>query len=433
MRIFFIFLLVFFSQFRSVAQSAKQKVFTEDIYHFWEAFDSVAVQGDSVRRVQLIQKLYIDRGTEGLHAFMKARNYSAALYEDLIKRYPKFWASVRANTLAAGTKGEEIEKSIVRFRQLYPALKEARMYFTIGGLRSGGTTDDDKVLIGSEIATADAATDVSEFPNKWLAGVFKEQSLDNLVYLNIHEYVHTQQQQSSGNTLLAAAIKEGSCDFIAEKVMGTPIQRNYINYGRSHEAEVKKDFLAEMFAPDRSRWLANGANAPVMADLGYFVGYAICNAYYNTSANKGKAIAEIIHLNYSNEKGVEAFLARSGYFPEPYDKAELLRRYNEKIPAIMRIEPFENGSRDVDASVKEVRIVFSREMRDGVSINYGAKGKETYPITETEGYQADQKTYMLKVALQPQHEYEFVLTPRRFLSLDGFGIPGDYRVYFKTK
>jgi hypothetical protein len=432
MRTFFILLLLSITQIQSTAQSAKQKVFTEDIDHFWEAYDSVAVQNDSAHKVQQIQKLYIDRGTEGLHAFMKARNYSAALYEDQIRRYPKFWASVRANTQAARAKGAEIEQSIRHFRQLYPALKEARMYFTIGGLRSGGTTEGDKVLIGSEIATADPATDVSEFPNKWLAGVFKEQSLDNLVYLNIHEYVHTQ-QVGRGNTLLAAAIKEGACDFIAEKVMGTPIRRNYINYGRQHEAEVKKDFLAEMFAPDYSRWLSNGASAPVMADLGYFMGYVICDAYYNASASKSKAIAEIINLNYSNEKRVEAFVAKSGYFPEPYDKAELLRRYKEQVPVVVRIEPFKNGSRDVDASLKEVRIVFSREMKDGVSINYGAKGKDAYPITETEGYQADQKTYVLKMALEPGRDYEFVLTPRRFVSKEGFGIPGDYRVYFKTK
>jgi hypothetical protein len=65
------------------------------------------------------------------------------------------------------------------------------MYFTVGGLRSGGTTIDDMVLIGSEIATGNASTDVSEFPNKWLEGVFKNQKADNIIPLNIHEYVHT--------------------------------------------------------------------------------------------------------------------------------------------------------------------------------------------------------------------------------------------------
>jgi hypothetical protein len=37
------------------------------------------------------------------------------------------------------------------------------------------------------------------------------------------------------------------------------------------------------------------------------------------------------------------------------------------------------------------------------------------------------------MALEPGRDYEFVLTPRRFVSKEGFGIPGDYRVYFKTK
>jgi hypothetical protein len=433
MRIIFILACIFlFQSIALKAQTTKQKVFTEDIDHFWEAFDSVAVAGDSAGKVQLIQRLYIDRGSEGLHAFMKARDYSAVLYAYLIKTYPKFWASVRANTLAAKTKGVEIEKSILRFKQLYPGLKDANMYFTIGGLRSGGTTDGSNVLIGSEIATADPHTDVSELPNRWLAGVFREQSLDNLVYLNIHEYVHTQ-QVSGGSSLLASCIEEGACDFIAEKVMGTPIQRNYINYGRLHEAELKKDFLVEMFAPDHSRWLANGGNAPVMADLGYFMGYAICSAYYNASADKSKAISEIINLNYNSEAAVEAFLAKSGYFPEQFDKSALLQQYKEKVPVIVRVDPFGNGSKDVDPSLTEMRIVFSKEMKPGVSINYSGKGKEAYPLTEAVGYQPDQKTFILKMALQPMHEYEFVISPRRFLSKEGFPLADEYTVRFKTK
>jgi hypothetical protein len=36
---------------------------------------------------------------------------------------------------------------------LYPELREAKMYFTVGGLNSGGTTVNNMILIGTEIAT----------------------------------------------------------------------------------------------------------------------------------------------------------------------------------------------------------------------------------------------------------------------------------------
>jgi len=89
------------------------------------------------------------------------------------------------------------------------------MYFTIGGLRSGGTTSDSMVLIGAEIAMGDSTTDVSEMPNKWLKNVFAHQRPDNIVPLNIHEYIHTQQPSHGGDYLLSQTIIEGGCMLMA--------------------------------------------------------------------------------------------------------------------------------------------------------------------------------------------------------------------------
>jgi hypothetical protein len=230
---------------RSPAQDA-HKVFTSDIDNFWITFDSIQTTKDSLEQIHFIQTLYIDKGTRGLKAFMVARNYNAKLWVDLIRKYPKFWNSIRPNTLTVKSYAAEIEKSIAKLQSLYPELKEARMYFTVGGLRSGGTTMNDMVLIGAEIATGNASTDVSEFPNKWLEGVFKNQQADNLVALNIHEYVHTQQKGNS-RVLLGQAIKEGACDFITELVIGKLLPNNYLVYGREHEAELKEQFKPEMF------------------------------------------------------------------------------------------------------------------------------------------------------------------------------------------
>lgn len=38
-------------------------------------------------------------------------------------------------------------------------MRPAKMYFTIGGLRSVGTVTDDMVLVGTETATANDQTD----------------------------------------------------------------------------------------------------------------------------------------------------------------------------------------------------------------------------------------------------------------------------------
>ena len=305
--------LLFTLALTSPAQDA-QKVFTSDIDNFWIAYDSVQTTSDSLKQIHFIATLYIDKGTKGLRSFMVLRNYSAELWVSLIRKYPKFWNSIRPNTLTVKSYAADIEKSIVKFKELYPDLKEAKMFFTVGGLRSGGTTMNDMVLIGSEIATGNASTDVSEFTNNWLAGVFKNQQADNLVNLNIHEYVHTQQKSGDPKILLGKAIEEGACDFIMELVIGKQLQNNYIVYGREHEATLKEEFKSDMLSASISNWLYNGSTAKTVADLGYFMGYTICKAYYNNAVDKKKAIKEIIELKYSDNADVEDFLKRSNYY-----------------------------------------------------------------------------------------------------------------------
>jgi hypothetical protein len=414
------------------ARPQEQKVFTSDIDNFWIAYDSMQKTSDSLQQIKYIQTLYIDKGTDGLKAFMKARNYTAELWVQLVNSYPKFWNSVRPNTFAIKSKAKEIEASITKLKALYPELRPATMYFTIGGLRSGGTTSGDKVLVGTEIASADAGTDVSQFPNNWLANVFREQKLDNIIALNIHEYVHTQ-QKGSGDNLLAAAIREGSCDFITELVMGVPMPNNYIKYGRAHEAELKEQFKQEMFTSFYGNWLYNSNNAKTVADLGYFMGYTICKAYYNKAKNKKNAVEEIIELNYSNSRDVEKFLKESGYYTEDLDKESLIKSFESKQPAVVRLEPFSNNDAAVDPSLKELRVVFSLPMTPGnYSINYGKNGKESYPISGIVGYSDNNTVLTFKLDLKPAHEYEFVITDRSFRSAEGYPLK-PLTVKFKTK
>jgi hypothetical protein len=427
----FIAFIFFALYITTSAQSGSQKVFTSDINNFWRAFDSIQTTNDSLKQLQFIRELYIRKGTEGLKAFMRVRDYTAELYVSLIRQYPKFWRSIRPNTLAVSTKAKEIEQSITRLNQLYPQLKEARMYFTIGGLLSGGTPMDDMVLIGTEIATGDPSTDVSEFPDKWLEGVFKTHASGNLVALNVHEYVHTQ-QRGEAQDLLGQAIKEGSCDFITELVIGKPLDNNYIEYGKAHESELKQQFKEEMFTTAYSNWLYNGSSAKTVADLGYFMGYTICKSYYAHAPNKKTAIREIIELNYSDTTAVEAFLKKSAYYTEPLNKAQLVQAYEAKRPYVVSLNPFNNGDTAVDASIKTLTITFSKPMtRKRYSIDVGEKGKDFLPISGVVGYSEDGMSFTVKLDMKPNHEYEFIIKSG-FRSQEGYPLK-PMLVKFKTR
>lgn len=192
-------------------QANKAMVFTSDIDNFWQAYDSVKTTDNAASQIEFMQTLYIQKGTAGLKAFMKLRNFDAARLVTTINKYPKFWESIRPNTLWVKNQENQINSYLQKFQKLYPDYKEANIYFTITAIRSGGTTKDSLVLVGAEIATGNAATDVSGFPDKRLANFFQNQKKDNIVPFTIHEYVHTQ-QKSEGKILLGQALAEVACD-----------------------------------------------------------------------------------------------------------------------------------------------------------------------------------------------------------------------------
>ncbi|MBC9913827.1 DUF2268 domain-containing putative Zn-dependent protease [Chitinophaga varians] len=294
-------------------QGQDSRVFTSDVDHFWTAFDSVKTVNDTTRQIAFMQALYIDKATEGLRLFMKLRRFDAARLVTAINKYPKFWASIRENTLKIKPKIPAIEAHIREFKALYPDLRPAKLYFTITAVRAAGTVQDSLALIGTEIATGNKNTDVSEFPDKRLANFFQTQSTDNIIPVVVHEYVHTQ-QRSEAKILLGQALNEGACDFITELILKEPLMNSYLQYGRKNEKELKEAFKKEMLGEDFSNWLYNGSTTKTMGDLGYFMGYTICKSYYQQAKNKSQAIKDIITLNYGDQAAVVAFLEKSGYY-----------------------------------------------------------------------------------------------------------------------
>jgi Predicted Zn-dependent protease (DUF2268) len=313
--IFLMALLVSFAG--NVSAQHTNKIFTADIDNFWTAYDSVQATNDTLKQAAFIQQMYLSNASAGLKEFMLARQHSAKRHLKNILKYPKFWVSLRPKTLQIKTYAPAIENIMLRFKTLYPEFKQPDVYFTIGCLNSGGTTTKSKILIGSEIAAADSTVDASEL-SKWLQGVFKDNR--NVVYMVAHEAGHTQ-QRGNGANLLAYCIAEGACDFIAELVLEETIVSPYMTYGKANERALWEAFEKEMYGKDTKNWLYNGNTAPGgHADLGYFMGYSICKAYYDNAVDKAMALKQIIELDYRKET-LAAFLTASKY-PEKWKAAK---------------------------------------------------------------------------------------------------------------
>ena len=132
-------------------------------------------------------------------------------------------------------------------------------------------------------------------------------TVSNIPYTVAHELIHYQ-QKTEGKTLLAAAIQEGSADFIGELISGDALNKEVRAYGLQHEKELWAQFTKEMHGTDTSHWLYEGkVTNGRPADLGYFIGYRIAEAYYNQSPNKKKAIAAVLN------EDADKLLNDSGY------------------------------------------------------------------------------------------------------------------------
>jgi hypothetical protein len=274
-------------------------IVTSDIDLFWHAYDKLQT---SPKPELLLEDEYLLRGSPGLQDFVFARIQSAAELLKTIKAAPKYYAALRPATLQIKTMPSGIRSSFRKLAELYPESIFPDIYFLIGRMNSGGTTGPSGLLIGADMFGKGPGVPMSEL-SEWHQTVV--QSVSDIPGTVAHELIHYQ-QSAGGKTLLAAAIQEGSADFIGELISGEAMNLTGRRYGLQHEKELWTQFAREMHGTEEKT--VNGRPA----DLAYFVGYRISEAYYNRAADKKRAIAEILRA-----RDVDQILKESGY-PERF-------------------------------------------------------------------------------------------------------------------
>ena len=395
----------------TMTDKKEKNVVTSDIDLFWAVYDKVIAETDSLKQVGLMDSLYLQKGSLGLDAMVQARNYTAAEYVALINRYPKYWESIRPNTLKAKNLSKELQEGVDRLKQLYPELKPAKIYFTVGAMRSGGTAVDSLALIGSELAMADSNADISEFEGRskqWMEFILQTEPLQNLVLLNIHEYVHTQQKPIS-DKLLYRALYEGVAEYISVMAMGVHSTTPAIAYGK-HNPKVKEKFEAEMFYERTYDWLwSNSPNEFEMRDLGYYIGYSIAEGYIKKSADSLKAIKTLIELDYTEENKANQIIDASGFFSKSIDS--LMRHDKQKRPKVATVEPFENSATAVSPKTSEIAFVFSEPLNGyHTGVDFGPAKKALFPKILKRKWSEDHQKWIVEVELLPNTHYQILLS-----------------------
>ncbi|RYU79763.1 TPR end-of-group domain-containing protein [Hymenobacter persicinus] len=278
---------------------------TTDITNFWRAYDLAAK--DPAHREQIYQREYFDKGTVGLQDYYALKIQDTKKFVANLDAKPEFYRAIRPNTLQIASLTKQIRGGFIRLKELYPAARFPNVYFVIGRFTSAGTASGNGMLIGADQMSASPSTPRGEL-NLWARNNLG--NLQDLPAVVAHEHIHALQKPTTDLTLLRGAINEGMADFLAELTSGQNPNRRLQTYGLGHEKQIWADFSREMTGTNWDNWIANGRQetADKPADLGYFVGYQICRAYYNEVADKKQAVYDM--LNLADYPG---FLKRSRY------------------------------------------------------------------------------------------------------------------------
>src|SRR5215213_9461909 len=166
---------ILFISTTSIGQSGPQlnrdpatvKFITSDIENFWRAYDLAANETDKAKRVAIFQSEYLDKGSPGLKDFLRLRIKSAETLVSTLDQMPKYYASIRPQTLQVQRLEKRMRAAFEKFKSIYPAAVFPDVYFLIGVTNSGGTTAPSGLLIGTEMYGKTAKTPLDEV-SAWL-------------------------------------------------------------------------------------------------------------------------------------------------------------------------------------------------------------------------------------------------------------------------
>lgn len=269
---------------------------TADIDLFWHAYDEWKTEAHSApdQLSGILDRDYIKKGSQGVQDFIPDRIISSDALAKMILKNPKYYDDVRANTQKMQSLVPEIRKGFSKLKEIYPDAIFPPVYFVIGRRNSGGTDSDNGLIIGAEMF-ADTGSRIH---------------LTEVVCIVIHELIHYQ-QQAHGEDLTTEVMNEGAADFIAELITGNQIDEDTKPYGDSHEEELWKKFQADATKnQNMNAWLYNGGDAKRVGppDLGYYMGYKICQSLYEISPDKAAVLKTIVAM-----KDPKAVIEQSAY------------------------------------------------------------------------------------------------------------------------
>lgn len=297
-------------------QKSDFTIITQDVVNFWDAVDNLKTANDTTK---IFQSLVIDKASEEFRIFIKKWNIKASDYAYQIRHYPKFYQTLRENSLKLINSQDSIRAIVNRFKNLYPNFNQADICIGFGNFNTGGNIaiegSKNLVYIGLEYHGLDTTTFIKELSISTQDYV----SRSNFFRTIIHELVHIQQythgnktiKALNGNFLANRIIKEGIPEFIARLIVDKGNNGNHYTYGVKNENDLKVKLRDELWISGSGNWF--GGNDSIFIniprDLGYFMGCKIGLSFYNANELQNENLTQLIEI-----RNLKQFIVDSKYW-----------------------------------------------------------------------------------------------------------------------
>ncbi|MEM6767126.1 MAG: DUF2268 domain-containing putative Zn-dependent protease [Bacteroidota bacterium] len=277
-------------------EDLSQTIITSDIDLFWQCYDEANgnITGATFNR-------YIEEGSAGVTGFMPMRIVSAKKLAKTVKKNQVYYEFIREGSSEIRERFEgEILQVYRQMKEWYAEATIPNVYFVIGRMNTGGSISGDGLIMGAEMYGPQGN---ENGPN----AIIDYQVIPSIV---AHELIHFQQNTPQPRTLLDQTLREGAADFLAYLIQDRTLRHHLDGWAASRADTLWQIFQEEMLDKSYQGWLYAGGQVMPEAprDLGYWMGFYICKAYYLKQEDPKQAVIDILTMQDS-----QAFLAASGF------------------------------------------------------------------------------------------------------------------------
>lgn len=270
-----------------------------DAERFARLFDAHEGKPDAA----VLREGYLVPGTPGVALFTPHRIRSAEhLARAVARQGDDYRHAITLCLPAARAMAADVAESMRRIGELLGQDEVAPAFVLFGAGNSGGTAGRDGLALGLEVVCRDVRS-VAEGAERLRAFVLHETT---------HVHQARVQRPPARDTLLRQILVEGFADFVMEQASGGSMRADAARerHGLTHEAALWRGIEPALDGPvGPGDWLYRPA-AERPADMGYWIGKRICEAYVAQAIDRRVAIRELLEL-----RDPARILRDSGYRP----------------------------------------------------------------------------------------------------------------------